>query len=392
MHPTPVKISFHQMAISLVFPNGNSFTFDPSGRPIRLAFGQRHFIRGLDGVMKEKAWDPSLKELGRRVRTLKPKYANSQLNRMYALIHQLGTRPKPFSFHATKTGFRGGFDSAEKILRLLRQWTPKRLLQHATRFHQVYTPVNILPPDQYFSVIIQIAEGCPWNRCTFCHFYKGRTYRPKSLGEIQKHIKDVRTFLGESIHLRKSIFLSDANALAMPTTRLRRIMRLMKTTFPDQTGPDGGIFSFGDVPTILNISQHDLKSLAKSGLRKVYIGLESGSNPIRRQLNKPASGRDAVEAVRKLKRAGLRVGIIVLLADFARNNASHIQDTIHVVRGMKLSKGDVLFFSPFVDKRFPNRPLSRIAQQWRAIRSRIQLPSPPAGPVQAVYDIREFVI
>jgi len=37
-------------------------------------------------------------------------------------------------------------------------------------------PVGILPPDQYMAVVLQAAEGCAFNTCTFCDFYRDRSF------------------------------------------------------------------------------------------------------------------------------------------------------------------------------------------------------------------------
>ena len=49
------------------------------------------------------------------------------------------------------------------------------------------------------------------------------------------------------------------------------------------------------------------------GLRQLYLGLESGSDEVRRTLSKGGTAQDAVQTVARLHGAGLAVGIIVLL-------------------------------------------------------------------------------
>jgi len=381
------RVSFHQMAISIVFPAGYSCTFDPAGRPIRFSFGKQNFVRGSDGTIKEKSWNTKLGEFGRVVRTLPRKEAENLLQKVFINLKKVKhlLTKGAIKFQTNPQAKAGGFNSAPKILRLLLRWDKKRLSQHSRKFMEIYKPQNILPPDQYFSIPIQVAEGCPWNKCSFCHFYKGRRYRIKSWREIKRHIREVKRFLGEGIHLRKSVFLSDANVLALPSEKLGIVMKEIKRQFPDQTGPDGGIFTFGDVPAILGKTETELKKLKGLGLKRVYTGLESGSNLIRQELNKPASQDEAISAVRRLKKAGIKAGIIVLLNDFGlKMNRDHTRETAKTLRNMNLSKGDFIYFSPFKNSDFPK------VKQFQQIKKGIRFPG--NKPVLAVYDIREFVV
>ena len=43
-------------------------------------------------------------------------------------------------------------------------------------YQSTYKPVGILPPDQYMSVVLQASEGCSFNTCTFCSFYKKQAF------------------------------------------------------------------------------------------------------------------------------------------------------------------------------------------------------------------------
>ena len=49
----------------------------------------------------------------------------------------------------------------------------------------VYSPVGILPPDQYLALVVQATRGCAFNTCTFCDLYRDG-YRVKSAAERAK--------------------------------------------------------------------------------------------------------------------------------------------------------------------------------------------------------------
>lgn len=67
-------------------------------------------------------------------------------------------------------------------------WNYDRLESDRERFLSVYSPVSILPPDQYLSLVLQATEGCHWNRCTFCDFYSQTRFQIKSEEEFASHI------------------------------------------------------------------------------------------------------------------------------------------------------------------------------------------------------------
>jgi len=90
-------------------------------------------------------------------------------------------------------------------------FTPERYTADTLRYHQVYSPVGILPPDQYMALVLQATIGCSFNTCTFCDFYRDRQFRIKSPDEFKQHTSDVISFLGEGLSLRRTIFLGDAN-------------------------------------------------------------------------------------------------------------------------------------------------------------------------------------
>ena len=68
------------------------------------------------------------------------------------------------------------------------QWDFASLEQDARRYHRIYKPVSILPPDQYLSVVLQATEGCSYNECSFCTFYRDRKFRIKEVAEFSTHI------------------------------------------------------------------------------------------------------------------------------------------------------------------------------------------------------------
>ena len=85
----------------------------------------------------------------------------------------------------TETHAADQMDAALDALARITAWSPSRLAEDAARFRQIYKPVSILPPDQYLSIVLQATEGCSYNRCTFCTFYRDRPFRIKSPSRVR---------------------------------------------------------------------------------------------------------------------------------------------------------------------------------------------------------------
>ncbi|HOC18459.1 MAG TPA: radical SAM protein [Vicinamibacterales bacterium] len=269
----------------------------------------------------------------------------------------------------------------------------------AARFAELYRPVGILPPDQYLSVVLQATEGCSFGSCTFCDLYHDG-YRVKAPGEFAAHVRGVVEYLGASIALRRrSIFLGAANALAVPVPRLVALLETLRATFPAPLPP---VRAFVDAFTGVRKNTEDYRVLAGLGLGRVYIGLESGHDPLLAFVRKPGTAGEAVETVRAMKAAGLQVGVIVMIGLGGEAFSSpHVEDTARTVNAMGLGEGDLLYFSDLVEMpgtAYPAiardaqvRPLDLAARlaQLSALRSRLAFTGRP--PQYARYDIREFV-
>jgi hypothetical protein len=232
-------------------------------------------------------------------------------------------------------------------------WDVERLHAERAAFQRIYRPISILPPDQYMALVLQAAEGCSWNRCTFCTFYHDRRFRIKPPDEFRQHARQVRQLLGGSLALRKSVFLADANALIIPQPRLRELLRIVHEEFPigAAQSADGaalnGIYSFLDIFGAEKKTLADYRELRDYGVRRIYIGLETGDDTLFALLNKPGSPGECIEAVHIIKEAGIDVGVIVLAGAggdlFA---AQHVEHSLAALGAMGLGSGDIIYLSP----------------------------------------------
>ncbi len=299
-------------------------------------------------------------------------------------------------------------------------WDEEKSRADADRYRQIYLPIGILPPDQYSAIVLQATLGCSFNTCTFCTFYRDRPFRVKSPEAFRQHAEAVKDFLGEGIYLRHGIFLGDANALTVPMKRLVPLMEIANQVFPEawgsigrpssraanhlQTHPGawGGIYAFLDSFSGERKTPADYARLAALGLKRVYIGMESGHAPLLQFLHKPGTPEDVLHTVRALKAGGVAVSVIVLIGAGGQfYAAAHVRDTIALINQMPLDSRDIIYFSELVVTE--NMPYARDAAaahlkpltheectaQEKAIRAGLRFGE--SRPLISRYDIREFV-
>lgn len=376
-----VAVRIRAQAINiLVGHEAPSYSFDLAGRLIGAFVDGINFRRGLDNRVLTKWAGPNRT---RQRRWLTDAEAATFLSSAYRLAERVAT------------------DIGDPRLAVLQGWDWPRLQADATRFAEIYRPVSILPPDQYLALVIQATEGCSYNRCTFCDFYRDRPFRVKSDHELQAHIAAARDFFGPALGLRRSLFLADANALVAPMPRLRDWLDVI-----DETAvlPRAGIYSFMDAFDVHHKSLADWRELADRGLRRVYIGMETGDDGLLRWLRKPGTSSDVIEAVRLLKGAGVSASVIVMTGIGGDRFAEpHVAHSVAALNAMPLGEGDIIYFSPFVDH--PGSEYDRLATaeghialseaetaaQERAIREQLRPINPAHPPQISRYDIREFI-
>lgn len=365
--------------------------------------GSRHFRRSLSGQMLQK-WSGAG---GRQRQQLEHTHADAVIDFAADQLRQLcAALTSPDWQWLSPPDHPAQLDELLRVIERGARFDSAAARLDAARFAEVYAPIGMLPPDQYLALVLQATEGCSFNTCTFCDLYH-HAFRVKTPDEFRQHIRNVRDYLGESILLRrKSIFLGAANALAIPMARLVPLLEIVREEFSPSLEKQGraranaGIGAFLDAFTGTRKSAEDYRVLANLGLRRVYIGLESGHDPLLHFVKKPGCAADAVETVNAIKAAGVNVGVIVMIGlggdQFA---GGHIRDTIDVLNHMQLGQGDLIYFSDLVEEPGTSYPLKAAqrairpldaderAAQRAAIRRGLKLD----GPKISNYDVREFV-
>jgi len=148
----------------------------------------------------------------------------------------------------------------------------------------------------------------------------------------------------------------------------------------------------------------DFVELRRLGLRRLYLGLETGSDRLLRFLEKPGGARNALTLVRRIRKAGVRVGVIVMAGVGGESFAKeHVEETIARLRAMELGAGDILYisdFSPPAASAYPERAAAEgirgldddaVVAQRRTIADALAPEARSRGFRIAPYSIRDFI-
>lgn len=367
-------------AISICLGKDRVYTFTPEGRPFSFFRAGDFYQRGLGDVYLHKGRHTQPGQPPRRFRQpLEPTQAQALL----AEVRQELTSLKPSN------------EAANRALATVLAWTPEQLAADGGRFAGIYQPISILPPDQYLSIVLQLSEGCSYNRCAFCNFYKDRPFQIKSPEAFAAHALAVREFLGPARSLRKGLFLADGDALMTPQPRLKQAMRTARELF----GPLP-FYSFMDAFRPQAKSLSAFEELAELGLRRIYLGIETGDAALLAWLNKPGNPELMHAEACKIKAAGLSLGLIFMVGAGGQTFADqHREASINWLRSLPLSADDRIFLSEFVPH--PDQPYaakaaaegivpltpSEIASETGAWRQALQ--NLPAKKVP--YHLQEFI-
>lgn len=160
------------------------------------------------------------------------------------------------------------------------------------------------PPSEAYSLIVQATIGCSHNKCTFCSMYRGEQFKIRETDEI---IEDL--ILGRKYYKNvKRVFLADGDALVIKTEELVRILKQIQRIFPECER----VGIYGSPRSILLKTREELKLLEKLGLRIVYLGLESGSDKILRDINKGVNSTEMIEAGKMVVDSNIALSITLI--------------------------------------------------------------------------------
>lgn len=153
------------------------------------------------------------------------------------------------------------------------------------------------PPMERSSFMLAVSVGCYYNQCRFCTLFKHLKYRLLPLEQVEAELQRVSA-LGAN---PKQVFLGDGNAFGMETSRLLYILDKVSHYFPgcQMVNMDA------TVTDISNKTDEELRQLRKAGVKRLYLGIESGLDDVLSFMEKDHGIEEAYSEIRRIQEAGL---------------------------------------------------------------------------------------
>ena len=153
------------------------------------------------------------------------------------------------------------------------------------------------PPMERASYMLPVAVGCSYNACTFCTLFKHLSYRQLPREQIEEELCRVSAAGGNP----QTVFLGDGNAFSLETEQLLWILERIHHYFP-------GCEKVNMDATVTNLSQKSdeaLELLARQGVSRLYLGIESGLDDVLAFMRKDHNLEQAYEQIARLQKAGM---------------------------------------------------------------------------------------
>ncbi len=205
----------------------------------------------------------------------------------------------------------------------------------------------IRPPSEAKSFLIRATRNCPWNKCAFCHTYRGSKFGMRSVKEIKDDIqkaKDISDRLremsqenGEGGEVTEfilsmifngnnhfddsfravaawlyfggdSVFIQDANSIIMKTDDLVEVLSFIRDKFPGVKR----ITSYCRSDTASRKSVEDFERLHQAGLSRIHVGMETGYDPLLTFIRKGVTAAEHIEGGKKIRASGISLSEYVI--------------------------------------------------------------------------------
>jgi radical SAM superfamily enzyme YgiQ (UPF0313 family) len=176
-----------------------------------------------------------------------------------------------------------------------------------------YEGYCIRPPSEANSILLQVTVGCSHNKCTFCGSYKEKRFRIKDDDTILSDI----LFASKYMRGQERVFLMDGDALIIPQKRFMWILDRIKEHIPWVRR----VGVYANAKSLRKKSLEELIQLKENGLGIVYLGVESGDDEVLKSVNKNANAQNLIDMGRKVREAGIKLSVTVLLGIAGRERS-----------------------------------------------------------------------
>ena len=200
----------------------------------------------------------------------------------------------------------------------------------------------IRPPSEAYSLLLQVTNGCTWNRCRFCRLYRHTKFRAYSADSIRADIDNI-AYWADRVNRYKTgkgwdidginrelgaladdderqsmyttanwlisggenVFLQDGNTTALSSGRLTDVLKYLRETFPHIKR----ITSYGRAENLARSTAEEYAELKAAGLDRIHSGYESGSDAVLKRINKGVTQEQQIKAGKAVRAGGIELSI-----------------------------------------------------------------------------------
>jgi len=185
-------------------------------------------------------------------------------------------------------------------------------------------------------------------------YKNGPRYRVRPVKDVKEDMLEAREICGPHVH---TLFFPAGNTIAMKTKDLAEICCFARATFPSLER----ITVYGSSQFIHMKGPKQLEQLARAGLGRIHVGLESGDDVILKRIKKGTHAQQQIEAGRWAMAAGIELSLYVILGIGGRERTrEHAKETARVINEIA---PDFLRLRTFVPK--INTPLLEEVMEGR---------------------------
>ena len=241
----------------------------------------------------------------------------------------------------------------------------------------------IRPPSEANSLLIQVTNGCTWNKCKFCQLYRHTKFKAYSADSIREDIDNIAywaervkkyertgdaissgpgtagaaesswdiaglneelsslnddeerqcmyTVANWLVNGGENVFLQDGNSTALSSGRLTDVLVYLRQVFPQIKR----ITSYGRAENLSRSSAEEFAELKEAGLDRIHSGFETGSDAVLKRINKGVTQEQQIRAGRAIKDGGIELSIYFMPGvggrDLSAENAEGTAEVINAV-------------------------------------------------------------
>jgi radical SAM superfamily enzyme YgiQ (UPF0313 family) len=162
------------------------------------------------------------------------------------------------------------------------------------------------PPSEARSLILQVTNGCSYNQCSFCEMYSApqKKFSTRIPLAVMREIEQA----GQLWPGVRRVFLADGDAMVLSARRLQEVLGQIRLSLPKVNR----VSAYCLPRNLKHKTVAELRALRESGLGLLYVGAESGDDEVLARVNKGESHDSTLEALHKIKEAGIKVSVMLL--------------------------------------------------------------------------------